>query len=68
MAIERIQSKLDKDYGSNVALVVRDTSPLDWDWGWVLDEIQNGLDLTRNPFDRGIWIISNSKDRTFRVM
>jgi len=34
--IKCIQKKLKKDYGKDVALVIRDTSPMDWDWETVL--------------------------------
>ena len=68
MIVSRIQSKLSKDYGSNAALVVRDSSPLDWDWNLVTDQIKNMLNLKRNPFDKGIWIISYSKDKIFRIL
>lgn len=68
MIVSRIQEKLNKDYGQNVALVVRDTSPLDWEWDRVLDQIRSKLNLSRNPFDKGIWIISYSKDRIFRIL
>lgn len=68
MIVSRIQEKLNKDYGQNVALVVRDTSPLNWEWDLVIEQIRNMLDLSRNPFDKGIWIISHLKDRIFRVL
>ena len=60
---DRICSKLQKDYGPNTALVVRDASPLGWDWESVVDRLRDSLDLTRNPFDEGIWIVTYSKDR-----
>ena len=68
MIISRILPKLQKDYGSNVALVIRDSSPVCWDWDLVVDQIRNMLNLSRNPFDRGIWIISFRKDRIFRLV
>ena len=68
MAKNRIQPKLAKDYGSNVALVVRDVSPLGWSWETVTDEIASSLDLSHNPFDKGIWIISTSSSRIYRVV
>jgi len=68
MIVSRIQSKLNKDYGSNVALVIRDSSPLDWDWDMVTDQLIDMLNLKRNPFDKGIWLISYSKDRIFRLL
>lgn len=66
--IDRIQSKLNKDYGSNVALVVRDTSGCDWEWDEVEDEIRSRLDLSRNPFEKGIWVLSRAKDKLFRIV
>ena len=68
MIVSRIQPKLEKDYGPNAALVVRDSSPLDWDWDLVVDQINNMLNLVRNPFDKGIWIISYLKDKIFRLL
>jgi len=65
--VKRIQSKLDKDYGPNVALVVRDASPLDWSWESVRDQIRKALNLTNNPFDKGIWIITYAKDKIIRI-
>jgi hypothetical protein len=68
MLVSRIQAKLNNDYGKNAALVVRDTCPADPDWDLELDEIKAQLDLSRNPFDKGIWILSKTKDRLFRVV
>ncbi|MCK4849952.1 MAG: hypothetical protein KAT11_01310 [Phycisphaerae bacterium] len=68
MIKERIRKKLDKDYGPNTALVIRDTSPLDWDWSHVSEQIRMFLDSKRNPYDKGIWIISSDKDRIFQVL
>ncbi len=68
MALNRIQPKLYKDYGSNTALVIRDISPLDWDWEDVIEDLAKSLDLRNNPFDKGIWIISLSSNQIFRVV
>lgn len=68
MIANRIQSKLRKDYGSNTALVIRNSSAVEWDWPLVVDQIKDLLNLDRNPFDKGIWIISDSKDRIFRLL
>ncbi len=68
MIVSRIQPKLKKDYGSNVALVIRDASPLDWDWDMVIDQIKSQLSLDRNPYDKGIWIITLRKDTIYRVL
>jgi len=68
MAQTRIQPKLAKDYGSDVALVVRDVSPLGWSWETVLGELASSLDLENNPFDKGIWIISTASRKIYRVV
>ena len=61
MMIMRIQKKLTKAYGPNTALVARDTSGVDWDWNSVIDDIKAQLNLSQNPFDKGIWILSDSR-------
>lgn len=68
MVISRIQPKLKKDYGPSTALVVRDTSAVNWDWDHISDQIKDSLDLSHNPFDKGIWIISYTKDRIFSII
>ena len=68
--VSRIQSKLDKDYGPNIALVVRHVSGVDWnwDWDWNREQIVDSLDLERQPFDKGVWVMSSSEDRIFRLL
>ena len=68
--IDRILPKLEKDYGPNVALVIRDTSPLDWPWDSELVNIRCRLksQMKRNPFDKGIWIISYEKDKIYQIV
>ena len=68
MIVSRIQPKLKKDYGSNVALVVRDASLVGWDWDMVINQIKAQLNFERNPFDKGIWIITYLKDNIYRVL
>ena len=69
MAINRIQPKIDKmRYGPNTALVVRDVSRQPHDWEAVLDDLAKSLDLSNNPFDKGIWIISFANNKFFRVV
>ena len=63
-----IRKKLFKRYGPNTALVVRDTCPLDLDWDLFLDQIKDELNNECNPYDKGIWIIANSKDKIYRVI
>ena len=65
--VERLQSKMMNDYGSNAALVVRDTSGVDWDWDDVIPAIRCRLDLAKNPFSQGIWVLSRVKDRLFQI-
>ncbi|MBN2039891.1 MAG: hypothetical protein JW864_07620 [Spirochaetes bacterium] len=67
IARERIQKKLTKDYGKNVALVVRDISPL-WEWETAIDDLASSLDLHHNPFEMGIWILSTSRNKIYRVV
>jgi hypothetical protein len=59
--IDRINSKLRKRYGNNVALVVRDTSGVSWDWKQVVPQLQAGLSRQTVHFDRGIWLLSCCK-------
>ena len=68
MIASRIQAKLSKDYGPNTALVIRDSSPLYWPWDEVKDQIEATLDLKRNQFDKGIWVISYSKDKIYELL
>lgn len=68
MARDRIQPKLTKDYGRNAALVVRDTSGVTWSWETVIADIASSLDLTTNPFDKGIWLMSLASNKISRVV
>jgi hypothetical protein len=67
MVVDRVKKKMNKDYGKNTALVVGDTSGCNWDWDTVIEDIRNFLDLSRNPYDKGIWIISMDKTNIFRI-
>ncbi len=67
IAVKRIRSKIRKRYGPNTALVVRDSSGVDWDWDLSAEKIRADIESEANPFDRGIWILSRSKDRMFRI-
>lgn len=66
--VGRLQSKMMNHYGSYTALVVRDTSGVDWDWSYVIPTIRSRLDLTKNPFSQGIWVLSRAKDRLFQIL
>lgn len=67
-AVARIKEKLLNRYGPDTALVVRDTSGVDWDWDTVLNELKDQLNGVCNSFDRGIWIINNSKTKIYHVL
>lgn len=68
----RISEKLLKNYGSCVALVVRDISPLDWDWNWeiahIAEEVKKALNNRSTPFDKGIWILGHSKTKIWQIL
>ena len=59
---ERFRDKLKMRYGRNTALVIRDTSGVDWDWDLVqsfeeiIEAVLMELKLGENPYDRGIWL------------
>lgn len=68
MVMGQIQKKLKKNYGPNTALIIRHVSGVDWDWGVEVDNIKSMLASSHNPYDKGIWIISNNKDRIFSIL
>jgi len=65
--ITLIKKKLLDSYDPSTALIVRDTSGVDWDWDCVIDKIKREIAMKRNPFDKGIWIINNAKTKLYRV-
>lgn len=67
MIVKCIELKLRKDYGTDVALVIRFVSGINWSWHLIEDQIKERIALSKNPFDKGIWIISNSGDELFRI-
>jgi len=67
-ALERIKRKLLNSYGPNTALVVRDVSGVDWEWDLAIDEVVEKLELKRNPFDKGIWVINWSMTKLYPVI
>ena len=65
----KILKKMSTDYGNNVALVVRDVSPIGWDWNPIIKNLKAQLVDTKNLFDKGIWIFTSSQqDKIFRVL
>jgi hypothetical protein len=67
-AAERISEKLLMRYGASTALVVRDTSSVEWDWSLVVDEFKTKLDLTQNPYDKGIWVLNRPKTKLYQII
>jgi hypothetical protein len=66
-AVRVINKKLVNDYGACCALVVRDASIQGWSWDQELDKIRAGLNLSRQPFDKGIWIVPLWNNTIFQV-
>lgn len=65
--VARAQNKARRSYGANTALVIRDTSGVDWDWGDVLPNIRERIGTSTKQFDGGIWILNLSKTKLYRV-
>jgi hypothetical protein len=65
---QRLQAKMKKRYGQNTALVIRDTSGVDWDWDVMVGDLKASFSDQLNPFDRGIWLLNRSKDRLFQLL
>lgn len=65
---QRILAKSNKDYGANVALVIRDSSPAGWDWEHITSNMKSCLGNTRLPFQRGVWLITYTKDRIIQIV
>lgn len=66
--LSRIHGKLKKDYGSNVALVIRDTSGVGWDWETELPGVAKEIENEDLPYDKGIWLLNKSKTRLFKIL
>jgi hypothetical protein len=65
--VKRLHAKFTKQYGVDTALVIRDTSGVDWDWILALETIKQRVDFSKNPFDRGVWILNLSMTRLHRI-
>ena len=66
--VATVKKKMKNDYGPEAALVVRDSSGVDWNWDDIAPSIRKSLSTTKNPFSRGIWVLSRVKDRLFRIV
>ena len=64
---KRLDDKTKKRYGDGTALVVRDSSGVDWDWEDIADDIQLLVKDKGNPFDMGIWVVNRTKTRLHRL-
>ena len=64
---KRLDDKIKKRYGERTALVVRDSSGVDWDWEHIADDIQRLIDDKGNPYDMGIWVVNRAKTRLHRL-
>ena len=69
MLLEAIRKKSSKDYGNNVALVIRDTSPLGWDYTIHLNDIREQIQaiFTKKVFDKGIWLINLNLNKIYQL-
>lgn len=63
----RLDDKILKRYGEGTALVIRDSSGVNWDWEYVAEEIRSALKQRFNPYDMGIWILNRTKSRLIRL-
>ena len=65
--IERLNKKALMRYGGKSALVIRDSSPVDWDWEYVRPQVREYLEQNGNPFELGIWVVNLTKTRLHRL-
>ena len=65
---KRLESKIQKRYGARTALVIRDSSGVDWDWEDIAAEVQLMMKDRFNPFEMGIWVVNRTKDRLHRLV
>ncbi len=66
-----IKKKMLKDYGKSVMLVIRDVSPLMWDYEPYIEDIRATIyerfPMHSKVFDKGIWIINSSWDKIYKL-
>jgi hypothetical protein len=61
----RLRSKFKMRYGPHTALVIGDSSGVDWDLE--IPDVRRELGSEANPFDEGVWILNRTKDRLFQL-
>ena len=64
---KRIDNKINKRYGERTALVIRDSSGVDWDWEYIADDVKRLIEDKDNPYDMGIWVVNRAKTRLHRL-
>ncbi len=71
MLFSAIEKKLKKDYGKSVLLVVRDTSPLNWDHSIYIESISKKISIMspspQKIFDKGIYLISSDLSQIYKL-
>ena len=65
--INRLDDKNLKRYGKDTALVIRDSSGVDWNWEYVAEEIRYIMGQRFDPYDMGIWILNRTKSQLIRL-
>lgn len=63
----RLRSKFKMRYGPHTALVIRDSSGVNWDWDLEIPDIRQELGSVPNPFEKGVWILNRTTDRLFQL-
>ncbi len=64
---QRLDKKSLMRYGNQTALVIRDSSGVDWDWEDVKSQVQERLQQSANPFQMGIWIVNRPLTHLHRI-
>ncbi len=64
---QRLDKKSLMRYGEQTALVIRDSSGVDWDWEDIKPQVQDHLQQCGNPFQMGVWIVNRSLTRLHRI-
>jgi hypothetical protein len=65
---KRLDDKTVKRYGKRTALVIRDSSGVDWDWEDVSEDVRRLLKEKGSPFDMGIWVLNLMKTRLHKLI
>ncbi len=66
--VARIEEKGQKSYGAGTALVIRDTSGVDWDWEDVISEIRTRVTNSARAFDKGVWLLNRAKTKLYQLV